>query len=76
MDKKVMATNLINMAIDKNECEKVKIKYIGDSYRGIFDNAIRILDFYEPDMKDEAPMFRRSVIEEMKHILNNIKWKN
>ena len=71
-----MATNLINMAIDKNECEKINIKYIGESYRGIFDNAIRFLDFYEPDMKDESPMFRTIIIAEIQDLLHNIKLKH
>jgi len=55
MDIKKMAQNCILTACDKDECEKIDIKFIGNSYRGVLDNAIRCMDFYEPDMKSESP---------------------
>jgi hypothetical protein len=69
MDTKKIAQRFIYSACDKQECEELNIKFVGDSYRGILDNAIRIMDFYEPDMKSEAPMTRSTIIGEMQEIL-------
>lgn len=73
MNIKQQAKSLILLAIDENQCTEIGVKCISDSCRGIMDNAIRFLDFHEPDMKIEAPYVRSQIIKEIEHYLNNAK---
>ena len=65
MDYKQIAINSILMALDEKECNDVGIIFNGQSRRLIYDNAIKMLDFYEPHIKSESPTSRTLIIIEI-----------
>jgi hypothetical protein len=63
------AVNYLLMAVDKDECEKINIKFV-NSRRHIIDNAIRFMDFYEPGIKNESPFVRSNIISEIYNVVD------
>ena len=66
-----IAKNYILLACDKKEVEGIGLVFKDNSYNEIAENAIRLLDFYEPDMASEGGYIKYAVV--IDRIMNSYK---
>lgn len=67
-----MAKNYILLACNEQECKDIGLVY-KNTYNGITENSFRLLNFYEPDLIEEAPYLHYAVCMEVDRILDNHK---
>lgn len=68
-----MAKNYILLACDKKEVEGIWLVFEDNSYNEIAENALRLLNFYEPDMDSEGGYIKYAVVMEIDRIMNSYK---
>jgi hypothetical protein len=66
-----MAKNYILLACNKEEVEGIGLVFEDHSYNEIAENALRLLNFYEPDMGDGY--IKYAVVMEIDRIMNSYK---